>query len=153
MRPTRPRTAASRTVSSSDRSSSWSALSERPPECSSARMRARRTWRSCSAFSASVIAPIADDPDRFGAATDPKTALQEVAARRGAGAPVYTISASGPEHARSFTATVANRHRHSVSSVFDNQPDRCRPGISDRELSSISSVPARNGMNRLPNTP
>ena len=53
-----------------------------------------------------LIAPLADDPDRFGAATDPKTALQEVAARRGAGAPVYTIESTGPEHARAFTATV-----------------------------------------------
>jgi ribonuclease-3 len=53
-----------------------------------------------------LVAPLADDPHRFGAATDPKTALQEVAARRGVGAPVYSVTAAGPEHARAFTATV-----------------------------------------------
>ena len=53
-----------------------------------------------------LIAPLAEDPGRFGAATDPKTALQEVAAARGATAPVYTIVASGPDHARTFEATV-----------------------------------------------
>ena len=58
------------------------------------------------AFVLRLIAPLADDPDRFGAATDPKTALQEVAARRGAGAPVYSIEATGPDHARVFTAAV-----------------------------------------------
>jgi ribonuclease-3 len=53
-----------------------------------------------------LVGPLVEDPERFGAVTDPKTALQEVAAHRGAGAPVYTVEAAGPEHARVFTATV-----------------------------------------------
>ena len=53
-----------------------------------------------------LVMPIADDPESTGAVTDPKTALQELAARRGAAAPVYTVTAEGPEHARVFSAVV-----------------------------------------------
>ncbi|WP_347756929.1 ribonuclease III [Agrococcus sp. ProA11] len=53
-----------------------------------------------------LVAPLLDDPGRTGAALDPKTALQEVAAARGMGAPAYEIEAAGPDHARTFTATV-----------------------------------------------
>ncbi|MCU1438117.1 MAG: rnc [Naasia sp.] len=53
-----------------------------------------------------LVQPLLDDPDRSGAAMDPKTSLQEVAARRGAGLPVYAITAVGPDHSRVFTATV-----------------------------------------------
>ncbi len=52
-----------------------------------------------------LVQPLVDDPDRFGA-LDPKTSLQEVAARRGAGLPIYSITATGPDHSRVFTATV-----------------------------------------------
>nr|WP_307806988.1 ribonuclease III [Naasia sp. SYSU D00057] len=52
-----------------------------------------------------LVRPLADDPDRFGA-LDPKTSLQEVASRRGAGLPAYSITATGPDHSRMFTATV-----------------------------------------------
>jgi len=50
--------------------------------------------------------PLLADPERYGAAMDPKTSLQELAARLGAAAPVYEISASGPDHDRRFTAAV-----------------------------------------------
>ena len=53
-----------------------------------------------------LVAPLADDPASSGAITDPKTALQELAARRGASAPVYAVTGEGPEHARVFSATV-----------------------------------------------
>lgn len=53
-----------------------------------------------------LVGPLLDDPGRAGAALDPKTALQEVAVAQGLGAPVYEIEAEGPDHARSFTATV-----------------------------------------------
>ena len=62
---------------------------------------------AAEAFVLRLVAPLLADPDRTGPGTDPKTALQEVAARRGAGAPVYTVAGTGPEHARVFTATVA----------------------------------------------
>lgn len=50
--------------------------------------------------------PLLADPDRYGAAMDPKTSLQELAARLSVAPPVYSIEASGPDHARMFTATV-----------------------------------------------
>ena len=50
--------------------------------------------------------PLLDDPERYGAAMDPKTSLQELAARIGATPPVYGVVASGPDNDRRFTATV-----------------------------------------------
>lgn len=53
-----------------------------------------------------LVAPLLQDPARFGAAMDPKTSLQEMAARRGTSAPVYTVTESGPDHSKHFIATV-----------------------------------------------
>ncbi|MGB4136137.1 MAG: ribonuclease III [Microbacterium sp.] len=50
--------------------------------------------------------PLLADPERYGAAMDPKTSLQELAARLGAPPPQYAVQASGPDHDRRFTATV-----------------------------------------------
>jgi ribonuclease-3 len=38
---------------------------------------------------------------------DPKTQLQELAARAGRGAPVYSVTSTGPDHAKSFSAAVS----------------------------------------------
>jgi ribonuclease-3 len=54
-----------------------------------------------------LIAPLKADPTRFGASMDPKTTLQELAAHLGGGAPVYTVSESGPDHSKVFVATVS----------------------------------------------
>lgn len=53
-----------------------------------------------------LLAPYLDQVDRLGAVMDPKTALQEVAAARGAQAPEFTVAGDGPAHAQVFTATV-----------------------------------------------
>ncbi|WP_404439109.1 ribonuclease III [Microbacterium aerolatum] len=53
-----------------------------------------------------LTAPLLEDPERYGAAMDPKTSLQELAARIGAAPPTYSVSASGPDHERRFSATV-----------------------------------------------
>ena len=53
-----------------------------------------------------LIEPLLGDPERYGAAMDPKTALQEIAARRGLSAPEYAVVSTGPDHDRRFTATV-----------------------------------------------
>lgn len=53
-----------------------------------------------------LTAPLLADPERYGAAMDPKTSLQELAARVGSTPPQYLIEASGPDHERRFTATV-----------------------------------------------
>jgi ribonuclease-3 len=54
-----------------------------------------------------LVGPLMADPDRFGAAMDPKTSLQEIAARLGTSAPVYTVTESGPDHHKHFVATVS----------------------------------------------
>ena len=61
---------------------------------------------AAEAFVLRLVAPLADDPTRFGAVVDPKTALQELAAARAAAPPVYRVDGEGPEHARTFTAVV-----------------------------------------------
>lgn len=53
-----------------------------------------------------LVEPLLADPDRYGAAMDPKTSLQEIAARQLLAAPVYSVAATGPDHDRRFTATV-----------------------------------------------
>lgn len=54
-----------------------------------------------------LIAPLMADPDRFGAAMDPKTSLQELSTRLGKGLPQYAVTDSGPDHSKRFTAQVA----------------------------------------------
>ncbi|MCU1635639.1 MAG: ribonuclease [Cryobacterium sp.] len=61
---------------------------------------------AATAFVLRLVDPLLSDPDRFGVAMDPKTSLQELGARRGAGVPVYTVAESGPDHAKVFVATV-----------------------------------------------
>jgi ribonuclease-3 len=53
-----------------------------------------------------LVEPLMADPARYGAAMDPKTSLQEIAARLSLPAPTYAVEASGPDHDRRFTATV-----------------------------------------------
>ncbi len=62
---------------------------------------------AATAFVLRLVAPLLSDPERFGAAMDPKTSLQEIAARRGTPAPVYTVTESGPDHNKHFIATVS----------------------------------------------
>lgn len=53
-----------------------------------------------------LVNPLLADPDRYGAAVDPKTSLQELAAQLGLTPPIYSVHATGPDHDRLFTATV-----------------------------------------------
>ncbi len=61
---------------------------------------------SATALVLRLIRPLLANPERFGAAMDPKTSLQELAARRGKGLPVYRVTDSGPDHSKRFHATV-----------------------------------------------
>lgn len=54
-----------------------------------------------------LVEPLLADPERYGAAMDPKTSLQELAARRGVAPPMYAVESSGPDHERRFVATVS----------------------------------------------
>ena len=53
-----------------------------------------------------LIRPLFQNPDRFGAAMDPKTSLQELSTRLGRGLPVYAVTDSGPDHSKRFHAVV-----------------------------------------------
>ncbi|MCX7522102.1 ribonuclease III [Microbacterium sp. STN6] len=53
-----------------------------------------------------LIEPLLADPSRFGAAMDPKTSLQEAAAAHGGSNPVYAVTNTGPDHNKTFHATV-----------------------------------------------
>lgn len=59
-----------------------------------------------TAFVRRLVEPLRDQADRFGAAMDPKTALQELAFLRGGDAPIYAVDGTGPEHNRWFHAVV-----------------------------------------------
>ncbi len=54
-----------------------------------------------------LVEPLFADPGRFGAAMDPKTSLQELAAKLGREVPVYRVTDTGPDHSKKFHATVS----------------------------------------------
>ncbi|WP_144018666.1 ribonuclease III [Demequina sp. NBRC 110051] len=53
-----------------------------------------------------LVGPLLVRAADAGVALDWKTSLQEASAARGMGSPVYTCEGEGPDHARTFTATV-----------------------------------------------
>jgi ribonuclease III len=53
-----------------------------------------------------LVHPLLADPDRFGAAMDPKTSLQELASTMSLGNPSYRVTEEGPDHDKTFHATV-----------------------------------------------
>ncbi len=53
-----------------------------------------------------LVGPLLVRAAGAGVALDWKTSLQEASAARGLGSPVYTCEGEGPDHARTFTATV-----------------------------------------------
>ena len=61
---------------------------------------------AATALVLSLITPLLATPERFGPAMDPKTSLQELAAKLGRGAPRYVITDSGPDHSKRFCAAV-----------------------------------------------
>jgi ribonuclease-3 len=52
-----------------------------------------------------LFAPLLDSAAQLGAGLDWKTSLQELAASRSLGVPEYTVTESGPDHAKTFHAT------------------------------------------------
>jgi ribonuclease-3 len=53
-----------------------------------------------------LVAPLLENQERFGAAMDPKTSLQELAAKLGRAVPVYRVTDTGPDHSKQFHAVV-----------------------------------------------
>lgn len=79
-----------------------------------------------------LVDPLLSDPDRFGAAMDPKTSLQELAAQRGLGLPVYVIADNGPDHSKVFTATV----------VLADEPIATGEGTSKKQAEMAAALEA-----------
>ncbi|MTA16722.1 MAG: ribonuclease III [Actinobacteria bacterium] len=62
-------------------------------------------FTKCSEIVEKLITPTMDSAVARGAGLDGKTALQELAAALGKGAPEYVVSEEGPDHDKNFTAT------------------------------------------------
>jgi ribonuclease III len=62
-------------------------------------------FAKCSEIVEKIITPTMDSAVARGAGLDGKTALQELAAALGKGAPEYVVSEEGPDHDKNFTAT------------------------------------------------
>ena len=62
-------------------------------------------FAKCSEIVEKLITPTMDSAVARGAGLDGKTALQELAAALGKGAPEYVVSEEGPDHDKDFTAT------------------------------------------------
>ena len=61
-------------------------------------------FERCTEIVRTLIAPTMDSAVARGAGLDGKTALQELAASLGKGAPEYVVSEEGPDHDKNFTA-------------------------------------------------
>lgn len=79
-----------------------------------------------------LLAPLMDDPDRFGAAMDPKTSLQELTAKLNRGLPHYAVTDSGPDHSKRFHAVV------SVGGVYISEGD----GTSKKQAEMAAALEA-----------
>jgi ribonuclease III len=93
---------------------------------------------AASALVMRLIRPLLLDPSRFGAAMDPKTSLQELAARRGRGLPNYVLVDSGPDHLKRFHATV----------VIDGVEIASGEGSSKKQAEMAAALDAWTGLQR-----
>ena len=75
---------------------------------------------------------------------DNKTQLQELAARAGRGAPIYSVTSTGPDHAKTFVALVHRRRRgprRGLRSLEEGRrAGRRDPGLSGARL-TVRDVP------------
>jgi ribonuclease-3 len=83
-----------------------------------------------------LIRPLMQNPDRFGAAMDPKTSLQELAAKLGRGLPSYEVTDSGPDHLKRFTATV----------IIDGKRIATGTGTSKKQAEMAAALEAWTGL-------
>jgi ribonuclease-3 len=60
----------------------------------------------CGPFILRLLLPLVESARDLGAGLDWKTSVQELAAEGGYGPPEYLVSESGPDHAKTFTATL-----------------------------------------------
>jgi len=79
-----------------------------------------------------LIRPLMENPERFGAAMDPKTSLQELVAHHGHGLPTYVVTDSGPDHLKRFSATV----------IVDGKPAATGTGSSKKQAEMVAALEA-----------
>lgn len=85
-------------------------------------------YLEAEAFVVRLLDPYLDQVDRLGAAMDPKTALQEVVTANKADNPEYVVEGTGPDHDRSYEATVTvQRGRQQLVSATGVGPSKSRP--------------------------
>ncbi|WOF21616.1 ribonuclease III [Microbacterium betulae] len=94
-----------------------------------------------SALVLRLIEPLLADPERYdGVTVDPKTSLQELAARLGEGAPVYSVASRGPDHDRRFTATVqVGDHSSTGEGTSKKQAEMAAALTAWRALSALQA--------------
>lgn len=78
------------------------------------------------------------DPETFSAHADPKTSLQEWAAKEGLGAPHYVITDSGPDHQKVFEAHVFVAGSHPAL-PDDDSPVGTGVGTSKKQAEIVAA--------------
>ena len=98
-----------------------------------------------------MVGPTLDAAATSGVALDWKTSLQEASAERGLGSPVYEVVGSGPDHERSFVATVliAGEARGSGSGTAKKHAEQDAAAAAYASIIAADSSPAADG----PDTP
>ncbi|MEA9986636.1 MULTISPECIES: ribonuclease III [Subtercola] len=86
-----------------------------------------------------LVEPLIENPNTFGESMDPKTTLQELAASLGASAPVYDVAEAGPDHRKTFIATVSV----SVAATGDTLVTASGEGSSKKQAESLAARQAQ----------
>ena len=68
-------------------------------------------------FVRAQVFPLLEDPQALLNASEPKTKLQELASKLGVAAPNYTVTHDGPDHDRTFTASLVMAGRVFIGSA------------------------------------
>ncbi|MCU1478368.1 MAG: ribonuclease [Subtercola sp.] len=82
-----------------------------------------------------LVEPLVIDPSTFGESMDPKTTLQELAASLGEEAPCYAITDTGPDHRKTFIATVSIGSR--VSATGEGTSKKQAESVAAREAQRL----------------
>ena len=86
-------------------------------------------------FVRAQVFPLLSDPQALLNASEPKTKLQELAAKLGVPAPEYTITHDGPDHDRTFTASLVMSGR-----VFIGTARSKRDAETEAALAALSKL-------------
>ncbi len=88
-----------------------------------------------SQFVSAQVFPLLVDPQALLDASEPKTKLQELASKLGLSAPEYNITHDGPDHNRTFTASVVLKGR-----VFMGSARSKRDAETEAALAALAKL-------------